>query len=134
MKAMTQTQDRSRAASLVAYGLALSLVLLAPLLGAVVAAVAVWQALLAGSIWYAALGLVLVLSVIAMVQSHRLFDLAVLGLAVAVMVTWFATDSAHQSRLLEVSQALTVETRLMAGVATVLTLILIHAVRRWGRW
>ncbi len=115
------------------YGLAL---LLIPVLGVLATAVAAWQALLAGSIWYMPVGLVLVLAAIAMVQSHKLFDLALLGLVVFAVLAWFRADSMQQDRLLDAIQALAPQTHLMAGglLVMIVALVLIHRVRRAGRW
>ena len=118
------------------YGLALSLVLLAPLLGILAAAVAVWQALLAGSIWYMPLGLALVLSTIAIIQSHKPFDLALLGLMTVAMIAWFMADALQQARLVETLLVLVSQTGLMAGllVTMLIALVMIHLARRTGRW
>lgn len=118
------------------YGLALSLVVLAPVLGALAAAVAVWQALLAGSIWYMPLGLVLVLGAIAMVYSHKLFDLVVLSLVVIAVIAWFMADTLQQGRLVDILLALAPQTGLMSGllVTMLVAVVLIHAARRTGRW
>ena len=136
MNTMMPPPKRTWSANLLLYGLALSLVLLAPVLGALAAAVAFWQALLAGSIWYLPLGLVLVLAAIAMVYSHKLFDLALLGLVVVAAITWFKVDSPLQGRLLDAIEALAPQTGLMTGVLVVmvLALVLIHVARRSGRW
>ena len=131
---MLPVHKRSRTAGLLLYGLALSLVLLAPALGVLAAAVAVWQALLAGSIWYMPLGLLMVLAAIAMVQSHKAFDLALLGLVAVAVIAWFRADSLQQGRLLDGIQALALQTHLMAGVLLVMivALVLVHAARRFG--
>lgn len=137
MKTMLPRSSRSISASLLLYALALCLVVLAPALGLVVAAVAVWQALLAGSMWYLPLGLVLVLAAVAMVQSHKLFDLALLGLViVSGVIVWLGVDAGQQERVLNFIQALALQTGLMAGMLLlmVLALVLIHAARRSGRW
>jgi hypothetical protein len=133
---MLPPPTRSRTATVLLYGLALSLVLLAPLLGILAAAVAVWQALLAGSIWYMPLGLFLVLAAIAMVYSHKLFDLALLGLMIVAAVTWSMADALQQSRLLDALLALASQTGLMSGllVMMLVALVLIHVARRTGRW
>lgn len=136
MKATSPTRKRSRTAGLMLYAFALSLVLLAPVLGAMALAVAVWQAIVAGSIWYMPLGLVLVLGTIALAQSHRPFDLALLGLVVVLTITWFRSDPLHQGRLLDAIQTLAPQTGLMIGVLVVMVvaLVLIHAARRTGRF
>jgi hypothetical protein len=136
MKITTPTRKRSRTVGLLLYALALSLVLLAPVLGAMALAVAVWQALVAGSIWYMPLGLVLVLATIGLVQSHKPFDLALLGLVVAAVIAWFWSDLLPQGRLLDGLQALVPQTGLMVGalVVMVVALILIHTTRRTGRF
>jgi len=112
------------------------MVLLAPILGILAAAAVAWQALLAGSIWYMPLGLVLVLAAIAMSYSHNLFDLAVLGLVIVAMIAWFTADGLQQGRLLEALLAMAPRTGLMAGLllVMVLALVLIHAARRTSRW
>ena len=127
---------RTWSVNLLLYGLALSLVLMAPVLGALAAAVAFWQALLAGSIWYMPLGLVLVLAAIALANSHKLFDLALLGLVVVAVIAWFMADALQQARLVETLLVLVSQTGLMTGllVMMVVTLVLIHSARRAGRW
>lgn len=99
-------------------------------------AIASWQALLSDSIWTIPLGLVVVLAVMAMVQSHKLFDLTLLGLVIAAVTAWLMTDSAIQERMLEVLQTLASWTSLMAGLLLVMveTLVLINTDRRTGRW
>lgn len=118
------------------FGLALSLIVLAPALGAVAAAVVVWQALLAGSIWYMPLGLVLVLAAIAMVQSHKPFDLALLGLVIVAVIAWFMADALQQGRLVDALLALAPQTGLMFTLLVMMlaALVLIHGARRAGRW
>lgn len=134
MNTMLLPPRRSRIAHLLLYVLALSLVLIAPVLGMLAAAVAVWHALLAGSIWYMPLGLVLVLATIAMIQSHKPFDLALLGLVIVTVITWFRMDPLQQSRLLDAMQTLAQQTHLMAGVllAMILALVVLHATRQFG--
>lgn len=136
MNAILPPQTRSRTASLLLYGMALSLVVLAPALGAIAAAVAVWQALLAGSVWYMPLGLVLVLATIAMVNSHKPFDLALLGLVVASVVAWFLAGTQNRDRLVDALLALAPHTALMYGLLMMMlaALVLIHAARSTGRW
>jgi hypothetical protein len=136
MKVTTPTRKRSRTVGLLLYGLALFLVLLAPVLGAMALAVAVWQALVAGSIWYMPLGLVLVLAAIALVQSHRPFDLGLLGLVAVMVIVWFRSDFLQQGHLLDAIQTLAPQTGLMIGVLVVMVvaLVLIHAARRNGRF
>lgn len=133
---MLPPRTRSRTATALLYGLALVLVLLAPLLGALAAAVAIWQALLAGSIWYMPLGLVLVLAAIAMVHSHKLFDVALLGLVIVAVVAWFMAGALQQGRLVDALLALAPQTGLMSGllVMMLVALVLIHVARRTGRW
>lgn len=111
------------------------LVLLSPALGVVAAAIATWHALLAGSFWYMPLGLVLLLAVIAIVQSHKAFDLACLGLVITVVIIWFRLDSPQQDYLLDEVQALMPQTYLMGGVlfAMFATLMLVHMARRPNR-
>lgn len=87
------------------------MVLLAPILGILAATAVAWQALLAGSIWYMPLGLVLVLAAIAMAYSHNLFDLAVLGLVIVAMIAWFTADGLQQGRLVEALLAMAPRTR-----------------------
>lgn len=132
---MMQSRKRSRIASLLFYPLALILVLLAPVMGLMAATVPAWHSLLAGSIWYMPLGLVLVLVTIAIVQNHRLFDLALLGLLALGVIAWFRTDPLQQGRLLDAVQALATQTHLMVGVllAMILALFLVHATHRFGR-
>ena len=136
MNAILPPPIRSRTVSLLLYGLAVLMVLLAPILGILAAAAVAWQALLAGSIWYMPLGLVLVLAAIAMAYSHNLFDLAVLGLVIVAMIAWFTADGLQQGRLLEALLAMAPRTGLMAGLllVMVLALVLIHAARRTSRW
>lgn len=136
MNTMFSPRKRSRTASLLLYGLALTLVLLAPVIGAVAAAVAVWQALLAGSVWYMPIGLVLVLAAIAIVQSHKPFDLAVFGLVVVTLLAWFSTNARRQGELLDAIVTLSPRTPLLAGalLVMVVALVLIHTARRSGRW
>ena len=136
MTTKTPARTRSRPSSLLLYGLALCLLLLSPVLGIVAAAVAAWQAIIAGSIWYMPLGLLLVLAAIAMMQRHKLFDLATLGLVFLAVIAWFRVGSLQQDRLLNAIQALASQTGLIAGllVAMILALVLIHAARRGGRW
>jgi hypothetical protein len=136
MNTIPPPPTRSRTASLLLHGLALSLVLMAPVLGVLAAAVALWQALLAGSIWYMPLGLVLVLGTIALVYSHKLFDLVLLGLLVVALIAWSMADAVQQGRVLDALLALPPRTGLMAGLLAmmVVALVLIHAARRAGRW
>lgn len=135
MKTTQPPRKQSWMTALLLYGLALLLVLLSPVLGALAAAVAAWQALLAGSIWYMPLGLLLVLAAIAMVQSHKPFDLALLGLVAVAVIAWLRADSPQQGRLLDAIQALALQSHLMAGVLLVmiLALLLVHTTRRFGR-
>lgn len=118
------------------YTLAFMLVVLSPALGVLAAAIATWHALLAGWFWYMPLGLVMILAAIAMVQSHRLFDVAFLVLMVVATITWLGIDSLQQRAFLEAVQALTAQTYLMAGVLLVMlaSLMLIHFARRSERW
>jgi len=51
--------------------LACLLILIAPLLGLMVAAIGAWHAIVAGSIFYLPLGLAVVLAALAIVQSHK---------------------------------------------------------------
>ena len=136
MKTILPPRTQSRIVSLLLYLLALSLVLMAPALGMLAAAVAVWHALLAGSIWYMPLGLVMVLATIAMVYSHKLFDLALLGLATVGVIAWFMADSLKQARLAESLLVLAPQTGLMSGLLVIMlvALVMIHAARRTGRW
>lgn len=136
MNTMLSPRKRSRIAHLLLYGLALSLVLLAPVLGVLAAAVAVWQALLAGSFWYMPLGLVLALAIVAMVQSHKLFDLALLGLVVLTAIAWLLADTLLKGRVLDGLIALAPQTSLMYGLLAIMlvALVLIHVARRTGRW
>lgn len=136
MNTITPPRTRSRTASLLLLGLALSLVVLAPALGAVAAAIAVWQALLAGSIWYMPLGLVLVLAGISMMQSHKLFDLALLGLLVIAVTGLFMADALQRARMVDALLAMAGQTVLMSGLLVMMlaALALIHAARRSGRW
>ena len=131
---MLTPRKRSRAASLLLYALALLLVVLAPVLGVLAAAVAVWQSLMAGSIWYMPLGLVMVFAVIAMVQTHKPFDLVVLGLVVVAVITWFRADTMQQGRLLDAIHTLAQQPHLMAGMLLVMimALVVVHATRRFG--
>lgn len=109
-----------------------TLLLLAPLLGLIAALIATWYALLAGSIWYMPLGLLLVLSAIALIQSHKRSDLLVLGLAVAGVLTVLRMETAQQNRLAEILVGLTSETALMAALLLVMlaALILLRSIRR----
>jgi hypothetical protein len=136
MKTILPPRTQSRIVSLLLYLLALSLVLMAPALGMLAAAVAVWHALLAGSIWYMPLGLVMVLATIAVVYSHKLFDLALLGLATVGLIAWFMADSLQQARLVESLLVLAPQTGLMSGLLVIMlvALVMIHAARRTGRW
>lgn len=136
MNEFTPTDTRPPIFGAVMYGLAFVLVVISPALGLLAAAVATWQALLAGSIWYMPLGLILVLATIAMVQSHKPFDLALLGVVAVGVIAWFMADVLQQGRLIEALLAMAAQTDLMflLLVAMVLTLMLIHATRRIGRW
>lgn len=136
MNTLTSAPKRSRLLNSLFYTLAIMLVILSPALGVLAAAIATWHALLAGWFWYMPLGLVMVLAAIAMVQSHRLFDLGVLVLMVAAAIIWFGIDSLQQRSLLEAVQALTAQTYLMVGVLMVMlvSLVLIHLARRSNRW
>ncbi len=136
MNTMLPPRTRSRTASLLLFGLALSLVLLAPVLGVLAAAVGVWQALVAGSIWYMPLGLLMVLGAIALMQSHKPFDLALLGLVTVAVIAWLMADDPQQARLLDALLALEPQTGLMSGLLVIMlvALVMIHAARRTGRW
>lgn len=132
----TALPKRSNTINFLFYGLALLLVLLSPALGVLVAAVATWHALLAGSFWYMPLGVVLLLAAIAMVQNHKLFDLVFLGVVILTVIAWFGADSLQQRYLLEGVHALLSQTHLMAGVLATLivALVLIHIARRHRQW
>ncbi|RFF27023.1 hypothetical protein DZK25_10515 [Wenzhouxiangella sp. 15181] len=132
----TSARERPKALNFLFCALAIVLVLLSPALGVMAAAIATWHALLAGSFWYMPLGLVMTLAAFAMVQSHRLFDLAFLGLMVVAAITWFGLDSPQQRSLLEAVQALASQTYLMAGVLLVMLVagVLIHIARGANRW
>lgn len=121
---------------LLLYGVTLILALVASALGILAAAIALWQALLAGSIWYMPLGLLLLLGAIAIIYSHKLFDLALLGLLLVAVMAWFMVDALQQAHLLEALLVVASRTYLMAGMmlAMVMTLVLIHSARRAGRW
>lgn len=112
------------------------LVVLSPVLGMAAAAVAVWQALLAGSIWYMPMGLVLVLTAIAVVQSHKPFDLTLLGLGVVTLIAWLGANPLQKDRLLDGILALSRQTPLLVGMLSVVVvaLVLVHIARRNGRW
>lgn len=124
MKTMTPTLERSRTSSLLLYGLTLTLVLLAPALGIAAAAIAAWHSLLAGSIWYLPLGLVLVLATIAILKSHKPFDLALLGLLALGVIAWFRTDVLRQGLFLDSIQGLAAQTSLMVGLLLIMALVL----------
>lgn len=136
MNMMPPPSKRTWTANLLLYGLALSLLLLAPMLGMLAAAISTWQALLVGSIWYMPLGLVMMLAAIAMAQSHKAFDLALLGLVVVAVIAWVMSDSPLKGHVLDVIQTMAPRTGLMAGVLLVMipVLVLIHVARRAGRW
>lgn len=101
------------------------LVLIAPALGAVTAAVATWQAVLAGSILYMPLGLVLVLAVIAIVQSHKPLDFVLFGLLLVGVIAWFRTDPLRQAGWLESLQEWASLLHLVPGLLLILGLLLI---------
>lgn len=109
---------------LLLHGLALVLVLLAPALGMATAAVATWHSLLAGSIWYLPLGLVLVLTMIAILESHKPFDLVLLGLLALGVVAWFRVDALQQGLFVDSLQELAIRTSLMVGLLLIMTLAL----------
>lgn len=136
MNMMLPPPKRTWTASPLLYGLALALLLLAPMLGMLAAAISTWQALLVGSIWYMPLGLVMMLAAIAIVQSHKPFDLALLGLVVVAVIAWFMSDSLLQGHVLDALQTMAPRTGLMTGalLVMILALALIHAARRTGRW
>ncbi|NBB93542.1 MAG: hypothetical protein GVY32_10290 [Gammaproteobacteria bacterium] len=136
MNELTPTDTRPPITAAVLYGLAVVLIIISPVLGLLAAAVATWQALLAGSIWYMPLGLILVLATIAMVESHKPFDLALLGLVVSGVIAWFTADVLQQGQLTDALWAMAAQTGLMSFllVAMVLVLMLIHAARRSWRW
>lgn len=136
MNMMLPPPKRTWTANLLLYGLALSLLFLAPILGMLAAAISTWHALLVGSIWYMPLGLVMILAAIAMVQSHKAFDLALLGLVVVAVIAWFMADSLLQGHVLDAVQTMAPRTGLMASalLVMILALVLIHAARRTGRW
>jgi hypothetical protein len=136
MNTMLTPSKRSRTASVLMHSLALILVMLAPVLGLLAAAVAAWHAIVAGSIWYLPLALVIVLAAIAMIQSHKPFDLALLGLVVVAAFSWFMADSLQQVRLFDSILSLVPRTYLLGTILLVMVvaLVLIHTVRRTGRW
>lgn len=136
MNTMLFSQKRSGTTRLLLYGLAVTLVVLSPVLGMAAAAVAVWQALLAGSIWYMPMGLVLVLTAIAVVQSHKPFDLTLLGLGVVTLIAWLGANPLQKDRLLDGILALSRQTPLLVGMLSVVVvaLVLVHIARRNGRW
>lgn len=136
MNTMLFSHKRPRTTRLLLYGLAITLIVLSPVLGMVAAAIAVWQSLAAGSIWYMPMGLTLVLAAIALVQSHKLFDLVLLGLVVVALIAWFAAGTLQQDRLLDGILTLSRQPPLLVGVLCVMipALVLIHMVRRRGRW
>lgn len=100
-----ETADRpgmvTRLGHVVLYGLALVLVLLAPILGMLVAAVAAWHAVLAQSIILLPLGLFLVLVILSVYQRHGRSDLAVLSLMLAATASWFLLDSQARIEMLK---------------------------------
>lgn len=69
----------------VMYGLMLVLAMVSPVLGLAVAAVGTWLALLAGSIYYLPLGLMILLAGMAILRSPLA---AIIGLAVIATLVW----------------------------------------------
>ena len=113
------------------FALALLLVLVAPLLGLLAAAIGTWHAIVAGSIFYLPLGLVIVLMVLAIIQCHKTGDIALLTVMVAGAVTWFLAGGQTQTRLLEWVESLVGRTELLAGllVLMVMWLVMLYTFR-----
>lgn len=133
---MQQTNPQPRSTwigELLTYGPAL---LLAPLLGLIAAAIAAWHALLAGSIWYLPLGLLLFLASFAVLQTHKWFDLALLGLVTAGAFTVLRMDAVEQGRHLDAILSFTLDSgRLVAVLLAILTVLaFVHLARQKGGW
>jgi cbb3-type cytochrome oxidase subunit 3 len=124
-----ETADRpgmvTRLGHVVLYGLALVLVLLAPILGMLVAAVAAWHAVLAQSIVLLPLGLFLVLVILSVYQRHGRSDLTVLSLMLAATASWFLLDSQARIEMLKWGGALVLPVELLVGALAVMVLLLV---------
>ena len=113
------------------YILVLLLVIAVPLLGLVAAAIGTWHALAAGSIFYLALGVIILLMALAIFQSHKKGDLTLLVLLLTGAAAWFLIDAQTQARLLGWAEGLAARTELLTGllVLMVIALVLIYAFR-----
>ncbi|RFF30673.1 hypothetical protein [Wenzhouxiangella sediminis] len=79
------------------FSLAWTLVLLSAALGLIAAAIATWQAQLAGSILYMPLGLVIALALIPVAHKHKPIDLLLLALMLLGVAFWFSAESPQQA-------------------------------------
>lgn len=114
------------------FSLALILLLASPALGLLAAAVATWQAQLAGSVLYMPLGLVLVLALIAVIQSHKPLDVLLFGSLVLGTIGWFIADAHQQAHISGIVLDLSTRVNFMPGliVASLLTAALLFTTLR----
>lgn len=134
MNAIMHPRKRSIFTGTLLYSLSLLLVLAAPVLGLAASSVAAWNSLLAGSVLYMPLGLVLLLAVVAVVHTHKAFDITLLALVGFGVTTWFLAGAVRQIRLLDAVQTFAAQTPLMIGalLVMVVVLVLVRATRRSG--
>lgn len=108
----------------VLYVLALTLLLLAPVLGLAVGAVGAWHAILAGSIFYLPIGVLLMLVGLSVYQCHRKRDIATLALLAAAVSGWFLVDLTTRNKMQEWAVGLILPVELLAGLLALLVLLL----------
>ena len=110
--------------------------LFVPALGFLAALIAAWHALLAGSIWYMPIGLLLLLMAVALIESHKLFDLALLGLVTAGFGVVFRMEPLQQNRLSDAFMGFALQTGLLVSVVFLVLVILIwlRSIRQKGGW
>lgn len=103
----------------------------APLLGLAAAGIGTWHALVAGSIFYMPLGLIIMLMGLAILHSHNKWDLWLLGLLVVGAATWYYVGGQDWTRMLGWAEGLAVHTELLAGllVLLVMALVLVYVFR-----
>ena len=113
-----------------------ALILIVPALGFLAALIAAWHALLAGSIWYMPLGLLLLLTAAALIESHKLFDLALLGLVTAGFVVVFRMEPLQQNRLSDALMGFALQTGLLVSVICLVLVMLIwlRSIRQKRGW
>ena len=133
MRSTIPRRNPARLGTWLTYG---ALILIVPALGFLAALIAAWHALLAGSIWYMPLGLLLLLTAAALIESHKLFDLALLGLVTAGFVVVFRMEPLQQNRLSDAFMGFALQTGLLVSVVFLVLVILIwlRSIRQKRGW